>query len=260
MSEILKVTMIQCPLFWEEPERNRAMFSEKLASISEDTDLVVLPEMFPTGFSMNAALLAEENDGMSLQWMQAEAQKHNTSITGSVIIKEASNFYNRMFFVFPDGSYQAYDKRHTFTYAKENETYTDGEERILVEYKGWRIRPLICYDLRFPVWARNDDNYDVIIYIASWPKVRMLSWDTLLRARAIENMAYCIGVNRTGIDGNNHEYVGHSAIYDTVGEQISTLDFEKGFIETVVLTKEHIQEKRNRFHFLQDRDSFKIII
>lgn len=250
--------MIQCPLHWEEPERNRKMFSEKLESISDKTDLVVLPEMFPTGFSMNATPLAEENDGPSLQWMQTEAKKHNTAITGSVITKENGNFYNRMFFVFPDGKYQAYDKRHTFTYAKENETYTDGTERILVEYKGWRIRPLICYDLRFPIWARNDNNYDVIIYIASWPKVRMLAWDTLLRARAIENMAYCIGVNRTGIDGNNHEYIGHSAIYDTVGEQVSTKDFEKDFIETVTLTKEHIQAKRDRFRFLQDQDEFEI--
>lgn len=259
MKEKLKVTLIQCSLHWEEPEQNRKLLAQKIDSISESTDLIVLPEMFPTGFSMNAEQLAEENNGPSLNWMQAIAKKKSAAITGSVIVQEAGNFYNRMFFVFPDGAYKAYDKRHTFTYAKENETYTSGKERLLVAYKGWKIRPLVCYDLRFPVWARNDDGYDISIYIASWPKVRMLSWDTLLRARAIENMAYCIGVNRTGTDGNNHKYIGHSAVYDTVGEQISTLDFEKDFIETVTLSKEHIATKRNRFHFLDDQDSFKII-
>lgn len=258
MQENLKITLIQCPLFWEEPEKNRDFLSEKINSISEPTDLIVLPEMFPTGFSMNARSLAEENDGPSVNWMQTVARERNTAITGSIIIQEEGNYFNRMFFVFPDGSYEKYDKRHTFTFAGEDKTYASGKERLTVEYKGWKIRPLICYDLRFPVWSRNIDDYEVLIYIASWPKVRMLSWDTLLRARAIENMAYCIGVNRTGKDGNNHEYVGHSAVYDTVGEHISTKDFEKDFVETITLSKEHIKENRNRFHFLDDRDRFEI--
>lgn len=257
MKDILKVTLVQTPLYWEQPLRNHQMLSEKLEIIGE-TDLVILPEMFPTGFSMNAEPLAEVNDGASLRWMQAEAKKHNTAVTGSVIVTENGKYYNRLYFVFPDGDYKTYDKRHTFTFAKENETYSSGTQKLLVEYKGWRIRPLICYDLRFPVWARNDDDYDIIFYIASWPKVRMLSWDTLLRARAIENMAYCIGVNRTGKDGNDHEYIGHSAVYNSIGELVSRSDFEDDFIETVELSLEDIRKNRKRFHFLDDRDEFEI--
>lgn len=258
MKDTLNITIIQSELHWEDAEKNRHLFSKKIAAISEDTDLIVLPEMFPTGFSMNAKNLAEENDGPSLKWMQSEAKKSKAAITGSVIIKESGHFYNRMFFVYPDGTYKVYDKRHTFTLAKENEVYTEGQKRIIVNYKGWKICPLICYDLRFPVWARNDEEYDVLIYVANWPKIRMLAWDTLLRARAIENMSYCIGVNRTGIDGNHHEYVGHSAIYDVLGEQISQESFEENFTQTIILSKEHIETNRKRFHFLKDRDQFRV--
>lgn len=258
MKEDLKVTIIQTDLHWEEADKNHVLFSQKISEIEEQTDLIILPEMFPTGFSMNAKNLAEDNDGPSLKWMQSEAKKHNTAITGSVIIKESGKYFNRLFFVFPDGSYQSYDKRHTFTLAKENEVYTGGQKRLTVLYKGWKICPLICYDLRFPVWARNDADYDALIYVASWPKIRILAWDTLLRARAIENMAYCIGVNRTGVDGNNHEYVGHSAVYDVLGEIISEKEFETNFTQTLTLSKEHIQSNRKRFHFLYDRDQFQI--
>lgn len=258
MKEKLKVTLIQTSLFWEDPKKNRKLFSKKIESISEETDLIILPEMFPSGFSMNAYSLAEENQGLSFSWMRTIAEQRKAAITGSIIIHENNEYFNRLFFVFPDGSFKTYDKRHTFTFAGENKTYASGKERVLVEYKGWRICPLVCYDLRFPVWARNVENYDMLFFIASWPKVRMLSWDTLLRARAIENMAYCIGVNRTGKDGNEHEYVGHSAVYNTIGEQISTKNFEKDFIETVILSKKHIKKNRERFHFLNDRDSFEI--
>lgn len=258
MKEILNITIIQSELHWEDTEKNRDLFSKKIDAISQNTDLIVLPEMFPTGFSMNAKDLAEENDGPSLKWMQAEAKKHKTAVTGSVIIKENGHYYNRMFFVFPDGTYKAYDKRHTFTLARENEVYTEGQSRIIVSYKGWKICPLICYDLRFPVWSRNDEEYDVLIYVANWPKIRMLAWDTLLRARAIENMSYCIGVNRVGVDGNDHEYVGHSAVYDAVGEQISTESFEESFTQTITLSKEHIESNRKKFHFLKDRDQFRV--
>lgn len=258
MQEVLNITMIQCPLFWEQPEQNRTMFSEQIATIEKPTDLIVLPEMFTTGFSMNPSSLAETNDGPSVKWMQEMARKSNSAITGSIIIQEEGKYFNRMFFVFPDGHYEYYDKRHTFTFAGEDKAYQSGDKRLLITYKGWKIFPLICYDLRFPVWARNSDDYDVILYVASWPQVRMLAWDTLLRARAIENMAYCVGVNRTGIDGNNHEYVGHSAIYDPLGVQISKPDFEGDFIETVSLSKRHLQETRTRFHFLDDRDTFEI--
>lgn len=260
MKKDLKITIIQSELHWEDAEKNHTLFSEKIKNIGEPTDLIILPEMFPTGFSMNAQNLAEENDGPSLKWMQAEATKHKVAITGSVIIKESGNFYNRMFFVFPDGSYESYDKRHTFTLAKENEVYSEGQKRIIVNYQGWKICPLICYDLRFPVWARNDVEYDVLIYVANWPKIRMLAWDTLLRARAIENMAYCIGVNRTGLDGNQHEYVGHSAVYDVLGEKISQESFEENFTQTLSLNKDHIETNRKRFHFLNDRDQFQIVL
>ena len=257
MEENLKITIIQSELHWENVEANLEMFSKKIQNIEEETDLIILPEMFTTGFSMNAKNLAESNDGETLQWMISEAKKHNTAITGSVIISENDKFYNRLFFVFPDGSYEKYDKKHTFTLAKENESYTAGRERLIVHYKDWKICPLVCYDLRFPVWARNTENYDVLIYVANWPKVRTVAWDTLLRSRAIENMTYCIGVNRVGFDGNEHEYVGHSAVYDVLGKQVSTSAFDE-FTETVVLEKKHIEENRRHFQFLNDRDSFTL--
>lgn len=257
MNEELKVTIIQNELHWENAGANRTMFSDKFQSIKGETDLIVLPEMFSTGFSMNAKNLAEENEGETLQWMISEAKKYKTAITGSIIISEENTFYNRLFFVFPDGSFQKYDKKHTFTLAKENETYSPGNERLIVNYKGWKICPLVCYDLRFPVWARNTEEYDVLIYVANWPKVRTLAWDTLLRARAIENMTYSIGVNRVGFDGNDHEYIGHSAVYDVLGQQISSASFGE-FTETVVLEKEHIQKNRKHLQFLNDRDHFTL--
>lgn len=257
MEEKLKITLVQSELHWEDAEANRQMFSRKLQNIESETDLIILPEMFPTGFSMNAEKLAEPNNGESLKWMISEAEKYNAAITGSVIVTENNEYYNRLYFVFPDGSYKQYDKRHTFTLAKENETYTAGKQRLLVNYKGWKICPLVCYDLRFPVWARNTEDYDILIYVANWPKVRTLAWDTLLRARAIENMTYCIGVNRVGLDGNEHEYVGHSAVYDVLGKQISTSSFDE-FIETIELDKKHIESNREHFQFLNDRDLFTL--
>lgn len=258
MDNTLKITIIQSELHWENAEANRAIFSEKIKNIEGETDLIILPEMFTTGFSMNAKKLAEPNNGETLQWMILEAKKYNTAITGSVIISEKNHFYNRLFFVFPNGNYEKYDKKHTFTLAMENETYIAGTERLIVDYKGWKICPLICYDLRFPVWARNTEDYDVLIYVANWPKTRILAWDTLLRARAIENMTYCIGVNRMGFDGNDHEYIGHSSVYDVLGKQISTTSFEKDFTETVVLEKEHIESNRKKLQFLMDRDGFTL--
>ncbi|HET8802971.1 MAG TPA: amidohydrolase [Aequorivita sp.] len=258
MEEFLKITIIQSDLHWENAEANRALFSKKIQNIEAEADLIVLPEMFSTGFSMNAKNLAEKNDGETFKWMVSEARKNNCAITGSVIISEYGKFYNRLFFIFPDGSFKKYDKKHTFTLARENVTYAAGTERLIVNYKGWKICPLVCYDLRFPVWARNTEDYDVLIYVANWPIMRTLAWDTLLRARAIENMAYCVGVNRVGFDGNDHEYVGHSAVYDVLGKQISTTTFEKEFTETVVLEKEHIESNRKKLQFLNDRDSFTL--
>ncbi len=257
MKTDLKITLVQSELIWENASANRELFSKKFQTFEGETDLIVLPEMFTTGFSMNAKKLAEPNDGDSLNWMISEARKHNCAITGSVIISENEKFYNRLFFVLPDGTYEKYDKKHTFTLAKENETYTAGNERLIVNFKGWKICPLICYDLRFPVWSRNTEDYDVLIYVANWPKVRTVAWDTLLRARAIENMSYCVGVNRVGFDGNDHEYVGHSAVYDVLGKQVSPSAFDE-FIETVTLSKEHIESNRKHLQFLNDRDKFTL--
>ena len=257
MEENLKITIIQSELHWENAEANRTMFSEKFQNIEGTTDLIILPEMFSTGFSMNAEKLSEPNNGETLKWMISEAHKNNCAITGSVIISENDKYYNRLFFVFPDGSYKKYDKKHTFTLAKENEVYSAGTERLIVDYKGWKICPLVCYDLRFPVWARNTEAYDLLIYVANWPKVRALAWDTLLRARAIENMAYCVGVNRVGLDGNDHEYIGHSTVYDILGKQISASSLGE-FSETVVLAKEHIENNRKHLQFLNDRDRFTL--
>jgi len=259
MQDHLKVTIIQSNLIWENPIENRKHFSKKIAAIKKGTNLIVLPEMFTTGFTMNAVSLAEEEKGETLKWMQNEARKHNSAITGSVIISENENYYNRLFFVFPNGEYKTYNKRHTFTLAGEHKTYSAGNEHLIVEYLGWKICPLICYDLRFPVWARNVQDYDVLLYVANWPERRIAAWDALLRARAIENMAYCIGVNRVGEDGNGHPYNGHSAIYDVLGEQVSMLNFENEFTETITLNKSHIEKNRRHLQFLNDRDDFKLI-
>ncbi|MAL59504.1 MAG: amidohydrolase [Flavobacteriaceae bacterium] len=254
----LKVTIIQSHLHWENPEANRAMFSEKIASIPEPTDLILLPEMFTTGFTMNASPLAEAMQGPTLQWMIGQSIKVDAAIAGSVIIKEDNQFFNRFLFVFKNEILQYYDKRHTFTLAGENKVFTAGNTKLIIDYKNWRICPLVCYDLRFPVWARNTEDYDVLLYVANWPKKRIAAWDALLKARAIENMAYCVGVNRTGLDGNGHEYIGHSAAYDVLGEQVSTPSFEKEFIETITLSKEHIHQNREHLQFLRDRDSFTL--
>lgn len=255
----LSVGIIQSKLHWEDPVANRKMLESKIVSIASDSNLIILPEMFTTGFTMSASALAEEMEGTTLDWMRSLASDLNTAITGSIIVKEKRKFYNRLYFVFPDGSYHWYDKKHTFTLAGEHKTYTAGNEKLIVDFHGWKICPLICYDLRFPVWARNIEDYDLLIYVANWPKKRISAWDALLRARAIENMSYCVGVNRIGLDGNNHEYVGHSAVYNVLGDLISEADNEKEFSEVVVLSKEHIHNTRKQLQFLNDRDAFSLI-
>lgn len=258
MENNLKTALIQLDLSWEDPTENLKKFSERIGNLKDPVDLIVLPEMFSTGFSMNADTLAEEPDGPTVSWMMETAKENNTALTGSVIIKENGNFYNRLFFVFPDGSFKTYDKRHTFTLAREDQTYTAGTERLIVEYKGWRICPLICYDLRFPVWARNTSDYDLLIYVANWPETRIHAWDILLQARAIENMSYCIGVNRTGNDGNDYRYNGHTAVYDCLGKNLFDNDRSREFTEIVILEKSHVEETRDKLKFLQDRDSFSL--
>ena len=186
------------------------------------------------------------------------SSKKNIAIIGSLVISENNNFYNRLLFVEPSGKILYYDKRHTFTLVGEEKTYTAGTEKVIVDYKGWKICPLICYDLRFPVWARNTEDYDVLIYVANWPEPRVSAWDALLKARAIENMCYCIGVNRVGIDGVNSNYSGHSAVYDVLGNGLTSMRSGKECIETITLEKSHVEAYRNKLKFFNDRDSFVI--
>lgn len=254
----LKVTLIQSHLHWENPIANRTHFSALFDTIKEETDLILLPEMFTSGFTMNAQTVAESPDGPTVSWMQAEAKKHQVAITGSLIIEDQGTYFNRLFFVHPDGTMDTYDKKHTFTLAGEHKIFKAGNTLEQIDYKGWKIRPLICYDLRFPVWARNTDAYDVLLYVANWPDKRVAAWDALLKARAIENMAYCIGVNRTGLDGNGHQYTGHSAAYDVLGAHISTTALEKEFVNTITLSKDHIIKNRKHLQFLNDADQFTL--
>jgi omega-amidase len=256
MQDQLKVAIIQSDLVWEDPKQNRKNFSEKIETINDIVDIIVLPEMFTTGFTMNASAVAETMDGKTVEWMKKTASETNAAMVGSVIISENNKFYNRLLFVEPSGVITHYDKRHRFTLAGEDKIYASGTEKIIIDYKGWKICPLICYDLRFPVWARNTENYDVLLYIANWPKPRILAWDTLLKARAIENMSYCIGVNRVGEDKDHNEHCGHSTVYDVLGNNIAPIKPNKEHIEIVSLERSQINFYRNKLRFLNDRDAF----
>ncbi len=259
MQEKLKVALIQSDLVWENPKQNRLNFTKKITAISQQVDLIILPEMCTTGFTMHASELAENMQGESVKWMVEMAKMSNAAIVGSFIITEANKYYNRLLFVHPEGKIEIYDKRHTFTLAGEDKVYEAGNKKIIVDYKGWKICPLVCYDLRFPVWARNTEDYDLLLYVANWPKLRITAWDALLKARAIENMTYCVGVNRVGLDINNYEYSGSSAVYDVLGEKISNIALGKEQTEIVTLDKNHIKKYRDRFRFLGDKDIFNLI-
>ena len=251
----MKVALIQAPLVWENPKQNRNYFEDKINSIRETIDLIVLPEMFTSGFTMNPKAVAESMQGETVSWLQALAKAKNAAITGSLVIEENGNFYNRLVFVFPSGAIKTYDKKHLFTLAGEDKAYTSGTQKILIEYQGFKICPLICYDLRFPVFARNTEEYDVLIYVANWPKPRINAWDALLKARAIENMCYTIGVNRIGEDPNKHDYPGHSQVIDELGNYlIEPQEIEGVFITT--LNKNSLEANRQKFGFLNDRDAF----
>ena len=258
MSNTLQVALIQTHLVWENPIQNRQLLSKKIETLPETIDVIVLPEMFTTGFTMNASQLAETMQGDTINWMQTIAKQRKVAITGSIIIKENNLFYNRLLFVYPDGKMDTYDKRHTFTLAGEDKVFASGSEKKIIHYKGWKLCLMICYDLRFPVWARNVEAYDVLFYVANWPNIRIQALDTLLKARAIENMAYCIGVNRVGLDGNNHEYSGHSAVYDVLGNRIDQMPFDKEAVEIVTLHKSEIETYRVKLNFLEDMDSFTL--
>jgi len=251
----MKVALIQAPLVWENPKQNRNYFEDKINSIKETIDLIVLPEMFTSGFTMNPKAVAESMQGETVLWLQVLAKAKNAAITGSLVIEEKGNFYNRLVFVFPSGAIKTYDKKHLFTLAGEDKAYTSGTQKLVFEYQGLKICPLICYDLRFPVFARNTEEYDVLIYVANWPKPRINAWDALLKARAIENMCYTIGVNRIGEDPNKHDYPGHSQVIDELGNYlIAPQEIEGVFITT--LNKNTLEATRQKFGFLNDRDAF----
>jgi omega-amidase len=258
MKNELKIIGIQADLVWENPKQNITFFEEKIAPLENDVDLIVLPEMFTTGFTMNPEKVAEKMNGFSVSWMQKIAKEKQTAICGSLVISDFNKFYNRFVFVHPSGEIETYNKKHSFTLAGENKVYTSGTKKIIIEYKGWKICPLICYDLRFPVWARNTENYDLLIYIANWPVARVSAWDTLLKARAIENMSYVVGVNRTGKDANNYEYTGNSLLIDYLGNELSSLEKNEFGIVTATFVKSDQDKIRKKLGFLTDKDSFKI--
>lgn len=252
----MKVALIQAPLVWEHPEANRSYFSEKISGIDE-ADLIVLPEMFSTGFTMHPKKVAETMDGETIRAMKSWAAQRNAAVTGSIVIEEYGNFYNRLVFVFPSGEIKTYDKRHLFGLAGEEKTYTAGTEKLIVGYLGWKICLLVCYDLRFPVFSRNVEDYDLLVYVANWPKVRISAWDILLKARAVENLVYTIGVNRIGLDENDHEYNGHSQVVDFLGNELLSPQEKEG-VFVVSVDRESQLETRKKLGFLNDKDQFVI--
>ena len=254
--EELRIALVQTPLVWEDPHANRKQLSGKLETLKEEVDLIVLPEMFTTGFTMSPEAIPAEEGAISLDWMKTQAKKYDSGIMGSIVYTEEGKHFNRLFMVTPEGTVAQYDKRHTFTLAGEDQKYQAGKDKLSFDFRGFRICPLICYDLRFPVWSRNTEDYDLLIYVANWPAPRIDAWDSLLKARAIENIAYCIGVNRVGADLNGNHYPGHSAVYDCLG---NTVVFSRE--ETILratLIKAHINQNREKLQFLADRDSFSL--
>lgn len=262
----LKVSIVQTDLIWENAIQSREHIEKHLSSVQEKTDIILLPEMFTTGFTMNTEQVAEtfDIDRMeTLNWMRVWAKKLDAVITGSVSIKENDKCYNRLLWVRPDGTFSNYDKRHTFTFAEEDKHYASGGKLLIEEWRGWNICPLICYDLRFPVWNRNrivdgKPMYDVLIYLANWPMVRREPWKKLLLARAIENQCYVAACNRVGTDYNNHEYSGDSSFINPRGEYIHELTPSKEEVITVALSKDELDDFRKKFPVLNDADAFNL--
>lgn len=255
----MKIALLQADLVWENKAANLAYFEREIRKITKKVDIIVLPEMFTTGFSMNAAAFAEntsENDGKNsetLTRLRAWAAQADALLIASFMVIENGNFHNRLFAVEPNGTYQKYDKRHLYAKGEEDASYTAGTEKLILNWRGWRIMPLICYDLRFPVWSRNTMDYDILIYIASWPERRALHWQTLLRARAIENQAYTIGVNRIGFDAAGLWHSGDSAVIDPAGNYI--FEIKNGAATHIaILEKTHLEDIRAYLPFLKDRD------
>ena len=259
--EALRVTLVQAELAWHDAAANRRMFERLLDPLAGQTDLVVLPEMFTTGFTMAPESAAEPAGGPSVEWMQTMAARLGAVVTGSIATRDGGSYFNRLTWMRPDGSSAAYDKRHLFRMAHEDEHYASGATQLITELDGWKIRPLVCYDLRFPVWSRNRigtaEGYDVLIYVANWPERRRYAWQTLLRARAIENLCYCIGVNRVGRDANDIHYKGDSAAIDFLGQSLSPAT-EHEFVATVTLERAPLAAFRSKFPAHLDADRFEL--
>ncbi len=257
----LKVSLIQTNNHWHDVEANLSMFESKIATL-QDTDVILLPEMFSTGFTM-ATELAEEMGGRAFQWMKLQAKDSQALLLGSIIVKENGKVYNRLIWMEPDGNYATYDKRHLFRMAEEDKYYAEGSDLLIKEWKGWRICPQICYDLRFPVFSRNGVdaagtfNYDLLLYVANWPAARSQAWDVLLQARAVENWCYCIGLNRIGRDGKDIEYDGHSAVVDAKGQRLFYNEKED-VVHTALLDADSLQRYREKFPAYLDADDFTL--
>ncbi|MBL0308931.1 MAG: amidohydrolase [Bacteroidetes bacterium] len=262
----LSITLIQSTLHWQDVAANLQMLSEKISAIKNPTDLILLPEMFSTGFSMNVETQAEEmNNSWAIEWMKKTAAEKNCVVTGSLMLRDKKKFFNRLVWMRPDGSFETYDKRHLFSFAQEEKTFTSGRERLIVELKGWKICPMICYDLRFPAWSRNRlveseaaaAAYDLLIYVANWPERRAQAWKYLLIARAIENQTYVAGINRVGNDGNDIYYSGDSMVADALGNILYHREQSED-ITTLQLSMEDLTKVRRQFRFLKDADLFNI--
>jgi omega-amidase len=253
----LNLTLIQTELHWQNPVANRAMFAEQIAAQAAASDLILLPEMFATGFTLNAAANCELDDGDSARWLQEMATTHKVTLSGSIVINDGGQYYNRLLWVNPEGEIQHYDKRHLFRMAGEDKKYSAGSERLLVQLGDWRICPLICYDLRFPVWSRGINEYDLLLYVANWPAPRRSAWRTLLPARAVENLCYSAGVNRIGVDGNAVPYAGDSMVTDYLGNiQGDAGDRQEALNVTLSLDK--LNAYRDKFPAWKDADSYTL--
>jgi len=257
MQTKLRIALVQTEIAWQDPNTNAKLLYDKIEPIADEIDLIVLPEMFATGFTMNPQDCAESMDGKTVKWMKSLAILKNAAVVGSLVIEENGMYYNRLLFVRPNSEISVYDKRHLFTLAGEDKVYKSGKDKLIIDYRGFKICPLICYDLRFPAFSRNVEDFDLMIYVANWPKSRITAWDTLLRARAIENMCYVAGVNRIGEDFSGTIYPGHSQGVDFLGEPlVSAWENEGVFMLTI--DKDDLNETRNKLNFLQDRDDITV--
>jgi len=258
MKQSLQITLLQSNLYWKDVDANLSHFKELISDIKE-TDIILLPEMFNTAFCPKSNHLAEKMNGKTIRWMKDISKQKKCAIAGSLMVQENGKVYNRLVWISKNGIIKTYDKHHLFSLIKEEETIAKGEGRLIVEIKGWKICPLICYDLRFPVFSRNNVDYDILIYLANWPIKRIEAWDTLLKARAIENQAYTIGVNRVGEDGNRIPFNGHSKVFDAFGKELLSATENKEEVLQINLSMDDLKLKRRQMNFLQDRDDFKLL-